>query len=141
MAHYSFIKDNIVIEVITGIAEDDTSTLPEKFDSWEEFYLTQRSEADQCLRTSYNTRGNEHLEDGTPFRGNYAGIGFTYDPDNDVFYEPQPFESWTLNTTTWLWEAPITNPSDDDNFYWWDEDLYQADTSDPKTAGWVSYES
>lgn len=141
MAHYSFIKDNIVIEVITGIDEDDTSTLPEEFDSWEEFYLTMRPEADQCLRTSYNTRGNQHLFDGTAFRGNYATIGGIYDSENDVFIDPQPYSSWTLNQTNWTWEAPIPNPSDDETVYWWDEDLYQADTSDPKTAGWVAYES
>ena len=131
MAHYSFIKDNIVIEVITGRDEDDLDTLPEEFETWEEFYITQRPEADQCLRTSYNTRSNEHLLEGEAFRGNYAGIGFTYDPDNDVFYEPQPFASWTLNQKNWTWEAPIPDPSDEENVYWWDEENQE----------WVAYES
>lgn len=108
MAHYSFIKDNIVIEVITGIDEDDISTLPEEFESWEEFYLTMRPEADLCLRTSYNTSGNQHLDGKTALRGNYAGVGFTYDPENDVFIPPQPvIDGWTytLNTETWTWDG------------------------------------
>lgn len=124
MAHYAFINtDNIVVEVITGIDESETETLPEEFDSWEAFYQTQR-DALVCKRTSYNTRGGEHLFEGTPLRGNYAGIGFTYDETNDVFYEPQPFPSWTLNETNWMWEAPVPKPEfDEDNpiFYVWNE--------------------
>ena len=124
MAHYAFINtDNIVVEVITGKDETDTETLPEGFDSWEEFYETQRVSL-VCKRTSYNTQGGEHLLEGTPLRGNYAGIGFTYDETNDVFYEPQPFPSWTLNETNWMWEAPVPNPEfdeDNPNFYVWNE--------------------
>ena len=138
MAHYAFLDDsNIVIEVITGIDEDATETLPDGFDSWEAFYLSMRPNASACKRTSYNTRNNQHLDGGTAFRGNYAGIGFTYDSDNDVFYEPKPYASWTLNSD-WEWVAPIDKPSDYDTvYYYWDEDVYQADTSDPKTEGWV----
>jgi hypothetical protein len=40
-------------------------------------------------------------------RGNYAGIGYVYDAANDVFYPPQPGPEWTLNTKSWLWEAPV----------------------------------
>ena len=108
MAHYAFIKDNIVTEVITGVDEDDKSTLPEEFDSWEEFYLSRRPDADSCKRTSYNTGGNKHNNKGTPFRANYAGIGYTYDKDNDVFISPKPeITGWTytLDTDTWLCEG------------------------------------
>lgn len=55
-----------------------------------------------------------------PLRKNYAGIGFTYDPVLDAFYSPQPYPSWTLNTTTCLWEAPVSYPSDG-KVYVWDE--------------------
>ena len=78
----------------------------------------------------------------TASRGS-AGIGFTYDSTGDVFYEPQPYPSWTISTAEAKWEAPITMPTlTDDQIaaeqgYTWDEDAYQADTSDPKTAGWV----
>jgi len=71
-------------------------------------------------QTSYNTRGGVHLTDGTPLRKNYAGIGFTYDEDKDAFIPPKPFNSWTLNETTCLWEAPVAYP-DDDNDYTWNE--------------------
>jgi len=106
MAHYAFIKNEIVTEVITGKNEDDTT--PEGFTNWEDYYLTKRVDQDLCKRTSYNTLGNEHLLGGTAFRGNYAGIGFTYDETNDVFIPPQPSEdgwTFTLDTNTWLWNG------------------------------------
>jgi hypothetical protein len=71
------------------------------------------------IQTSYNTHGNQHPE-GRPLRGNYAGIGYTYDQVNDVFYAPKPFNSWVLNESTWLWEAPVAMP-DDGKLYEWDE--------------------
>jgi len=130
MAHYAFInEENIVTEVITGIDEDNTDTLPEGFASWEAWYADFRGQT--CKRTSYNTFENSHLLGGTAFRGNYAGIGMTYDTDNDVFYLPQPYGSWTLSSN-WAWEAPIAYPTDGLNYYW-DEDAYQADN----TTGWV----
>jgi|DEB0MinimDraft_10_1074344.scaffolds.fasta_scaffold05588_4 hypothetical protein len=91
-------------------------------------------------RTSYNTRENKHLNGGTPFRGNYAGVGFTYDPINDIFYSPQPYNSWTLNLTTASYEAPVAYPSiityGDGAYYriTWDEDNLRwlgYDNSDP----------
>jgi hypothetical protein len=83
------------------------------------------------IQTSYNTRGNVHYapsppaEPGTPdggvaLRGNYAGIGYTYDIPNDVFYAPQPYPSWILSSSTWLWEAPVPYPTDG-KVYTWDE--------------------
>lgn len=113
MAHYAFINnENKVVEVITGVDENDTSNLPEEFSSWEEFYETQR-EGLTCKRTSYNTTANTHREDGTPFRGNYAGIGDVYDPENDVFYAEQPYPSWTCTEeTNWVWTCPVELPSD-----------------------------
>ena len=81
----------------------------------------------EWIQTSYNTRGNVHyLPDSDtpsgnpPLRGNYAGIGYTYDRTNDVFYAPQPYASWKLNNTTWSWEAPVAQPEDGKR-YTWDE--------------------
>ena len=71
-------------------------------------------------QTSYNTIGGVHKSGGTPLRKNYAGIGYTYDEDKDAFIPPKPFNSWTLNETTCLWEAPVAYP-DDDNDYTWNE--------------------
>ena len=82
------------------------------------------------IQTSYNTFGNVHYgQDGLPdggiaLRANYAGIGFTYDAENDVFYSPKPeYASWTLNRETWQWEAPVPMPIDEtgDKVYDWDE--------------------
>ena len=111
MAHYAFIKDNIVTEVITG--KDETETAPDGFADWEEYYLTKRPGQDACKRTSYNTMGNTHALGDTPFRGNYAGIGHTYDSSNDVFYQPQPYASWSLDSNS-IWQPPIPYPSDGD---------------------------
>lgn len=133
MAHYTFLDNtNTVIEVIVGKEEDDLDTLPNGFTSWEDYYLTKRPNANKCLRTSYNTLENLHITGGTPFRGNYAGIGFTYNEENDIFLPPKPFESWTLNTDKAKWEAPISEP-DNVELYFWDEEQYQNDN----TLGWV----
>ena len=93
---------------------------PEVIDNtvyWEGYY----GKGQLCKRTSYNTIGGVHQNGGTPFRKNYAGVGMTYDPVRDAFYAPQPFESWTLNEDTCLWEAPVAYP-DDENLYLWDEE-------------------
>jgi hypothetical protein len=117
MAHYAFINENnIVTEVIVGKDEDDLDTLPDGFANWEEWYGDFRGQT--CKRTSYNTIANTHTGDGTPFRGNYAGIGFSYDPDQDVFLAPQPYPSWVLNETTWTWEAPVAYPTDGEAYIW-----------------------
>lgn len=93
---------------------------PEVIDNtvyWEGYY----GKGQLCKRTSYNTVGGVHQNGGTPFRKNYAGVGYIYDPVRDAFYAPQPFESWTLNEDTCLWEAPVAYP-EDENSYLWDEE-------------------
>jgi hypothetical protein len=85
---------------------------------WEGYY----GKGQLCKRTSYNTIGGVHQNGGTPFRKNYAGVGYTYDPVRDAFYAPQPFASWTLNEDTCLWESPIPYPDDTENSYLWDEE-------------------
>lgn len=113
MAHYAFINENnTVTQVIVGRDEDD---LAEGVTSWETYYGERMGQ--RCLRTSYNTYGNKHLEGGAPFRGNYAGVGFTYDEENDVFVAPKPFPSWTLNDF-YLWEAPVPYPTDGEEHVW-----------------------
>ena len=63
--------------------------------------------ASMWIQTSYNTHAGRHKLGGTPFRGNHAAIGYTWDEDNNIFYEEKPEPTWVLNTTTGLWQSPI----------------------------------
>lgn len=103
MGHFAKVVDGKVVQVI--VAE------PEFFNSFVD------SSAGTWLQTSYNTYGNKH-PNGTPLRGNYAGVGYTYDQINDVFYAPKPFPSWTLDQETWLWNAPTPYPEDGKQYEW-----------------------
>ena len=109
MAHYAFLDGNyIVTEVIVGKDENN-------FD-WERHYGDLRGQL--CKRTSYNTIGGVHKEGGTPYRKNYAGIGYTYDPVRDAFIPPKPYNSWVLNEDSCLWEAPVAYPTDGKQYSW-----------------------
>lgn len=72
-------------------------------------------------QTSYNTYGGVHLLGKKPFRKNHAGIGYTYNEDRDAFIPPKTYNSWILNETTCIWEAPIQRPIDSEYPYTWDE--------------------
>lgn len=123
MAHYAFLdQDNIVTEVIVGKDEAEDGV------DWEEQYGAFRGQP--CKRTSYNTQGGSHLSGGTPFRKNYAGIGYTYDADRDAFIPPKTYPSWLLNEESCLWEAPVPYP-DDGERYTWDEDAQAWVPSEP----------
>ena len=80
-----------------------------------------------CKRTSYNTQGGVHKLGGTPFRKNYAGVGYIYDPVRDAFYSEQPYNSWTLDESTCYWQPPTPRPEGMD--WYWKED----------TTEWVDY--
>jgi hypothetical protein len=69
-------------------------------------------------QTSYNTHGGVHDNGGTPFRKNFAGIGYTYDEDRDAFIPKKPYNSWILNEDTCLWGAPISKPKDEKAYQW-----------------------
>lgn len=116
MSHFAKIVNGIVTQVIVAEADFFTTFVDTSPGTW--------------VQTSFNTRGGKHYNpvtgientsETTPaLRGNYAGIGYTYDSNNDVFYAPQPFPSWILNKSTWSWESPIPYPNDG-NVYIWDE--------------------
>jgi hypothetical protein len=115
MAHYAFLDNsNIVTEVITGKDEGEENT------DWEVHYGNFRGQV--CKRTSYNTSGGTHSFGGTPFRKNYAGIGYIYDKDRDAFIPPSPFPSFLLNEETCLWEAPVPYPTDGERYTWNEEE-------------------
>lgn len=114
MAHYAFLdENNIVTAVIVGKNEGEEGT------DWEQHYGNFRGQT--CKRTSYNTSGGVHSGGGTPFRKNYAGIGYTYDAGRDAFIPPKSYPSWLLNETTCQWYPPAPYPNDGE-LYTWDED-------------------
>ena len=92
MGHFAKVVDGKVTQVIVAESEFFTTFVDSSPGEW--------------IQTSYNTIGNQHTQGGTPLRGNYAGIGYTYDKTNDVFIAPKPADDATLNTETWLWEVP-----------------------------------
>ena len=112
MGHYAKIVDGKVDNVIVANPEFFESFVDNSPGTW--------------LQTSYNTHGGVHYgPDGQPdggiaLRANYAGIGYTYDAANDVFYAPQPFPSWTVSAPDWIWKAPVECPTDGKT-YTWDE--------------------
>lgn len=119
MAHYAFLdSNNIVTEVIVGKDEGEQGI------DWEQHYGNFRGQV--CKRTSYNTKGGVHTGGGTPYRKNYAGIGYSYDAERDAFIPPKPFESWLLNEDSCLWEAPVAHPNDG-GFYNWNEETQAWD--------------
>lgn len=123
MAHYALLNyQNTVTKVCTGKNEDETDTNIE--------IVYQNMFGQLCKRTSYNTRGGVHYNPDTnepsadqskAFRKNYAGVGYTYDQARDAFIPPKPYNSWTLNENTCLWEAPVPYPADGQDYKWNEE--------------------
>lgn len=116
MAHYAFLdENNIVVEVIVGRDEEEDR-------DWEKEYSNVRGL--KCKRTSYNTYNGIHVNGGTPFRKFYAGIGFVYIDELDIFLPPKPYASWIVDPILQYWTAPIPIP-DEINLYDWDEQNLQ----------------
>tara|TARA_R110000868_G_scaffold62099_1_gene188021 strand:+ start:72 stop:461 length:390 start_codon:yes stop_codon:yes gene_type:complete len=127
MAHFAKINtDNIVVDVVvvkdSEILIDGSENEQKGIDFLNSLFNTNYN----WKKTSYNTYGGVHINDGTPFRKNFAGIGFTYDSGRDAFISPKPFNSWSLNETTCQWEAPVAYP-DDNKKYRWNEDTTSWD--------------
>jgi hypothetical protein len=99
MSHFAKVLDGKVLKIIAAEADFFDTFIDSSPGEW--------------IQTDYNTRENIHYglngepDGNAPMRGNYAGIGYIYDIENDVFYSPQPGPEWTLNTATWLWELNI----------------------------------
>lgn len=113
MAHFAQIdENNVVVQVlVVSDAEEHRG---------QEFLADDLGLGGTWKKTSYNTQGGVHALGGTPYRKNYAGIGYKYDAARDAFIPPKPFNSWVLNDDTCLWEAPVAYPTDG-KMYTWDE--------------------
>ena len=128
MAHFAKLdSDNKVVQI--DVVSNDIAT-DEKAGA--DFLNALYGTSDTWKQTSYNTTANIHSGGGTPFRKNFAAIGYAYDSGRDAFIPPQPYPSWILNDTTCVWDSPIPYP-DDDKSYKWDEATYQEDN----TEGWM----
>ena len=143
MAHCAKISEENIVLTVNAVddgnaaSEEKGQAFLERVHGWPEHLW---------IKTSYNTLANTHKLGGTPFRGNYAGIGYTWDSENEIFWHPQPHASWTKDVSSASWVAPIATPeltseqqtqNDVDAthlwVYTWDESAYQADN----TTGWV----
>ena len=117
MAHFAEInEENIVTRVlVVDNSEEDNGQV---------FLAETLGLGGTWLKTSYNTQGGVHSNGGTPFRKNYAGIGYTYDSGRDAFIPPKPYASWVLNEDKCLWDAPTPMPVEEGKmFRWVEEDL------------------
>ena len=153
MAHFAKLGINSKVMAVHVLNNDDMKNADNNED---ETVGQQRLQeihgwpAQMWIQTSYNTRGGKYYDaDGSEasdqskaFRGNYAGIGYIWDEDNNIFLPPQPYASWTKDVSTASWKSPITYPSvqnytaDDSSTQpwdiYWDEAAYQANNS----KGW-----
>ena len=147
MGHWARIDENNIVQEVIVIKEEMLDT-----GGW--------GDKSQWIKTSYNTRRGKHYvpsddqnfseesaDQSKALRYRFAGLGMKYDAENDVFYYPSSINaSHIFDTTTWSWIPPIPkpdskeNPDDEGTSYVWNENLYQADTGNPKTKGWVSVE-
>ena len=117
MAHFCKLGVGNIVERVKVVSNDIATTEQAGIDFLNNLYGTR----DVWKQTSYNTKGGIHLLDETPFRKNYAGIGFKYDLSRDAFIPPKPYNSWVLNETTCLWEAPVAHPTDGEKYIWNEE--------------------
>ena len=149
MAHFAKIsEENIVLQVLTLDNNDMLNEAGVATESVGQVYLETHNNwpSHLWIQTSYNTESNEHKLGGTAFRGNYAGIGFTWDSDNEIFWSPKQYDSWTKDIASASWKSPLgdspnlnseqQNQNNAKSHTWtyiWDESAYQSDN----TTGWV----
>ena len=117
MAHFAEIDSNSLVLRVVVVSNADTALADGKETESIGIAHCQKLFGGTWVQTSYN--GN--------FRKNYAGVGSTYDSTRNAFYSPKPFNSWVLNESTCIWEAPVSMPSDagegdPPKMYRWDED-------------------
>jgi hypothetical protein len=121
MAHFAKLdENNIVLEV--NVVNNATLDFENEEASGIAFLTEWSGGHTNWKQTSFNTVGNKHINNGSPFRGNYAGVGYKYDLEFDVFIPPRPYLSWKLNYETFQWEAPTPMPDAIENYVWrWSE--------------------
>ena len=149
MAHFAKISEtNEVLTVLTLKNSDMLNAEGVEDESVGQQYLERHNNwpAQMWIQTSYNTSQGIHRLGGTPLRGNYAGIGYTWDEDDQIFWPKKPYASWVKHNASASWKSPIGDAPDltaeqksqrqaktHNWFYNWNEDIYQSDN----TSGWI----
>lgn len=114
MAHFAEIDENNIVTRVLVVADEEDHR-------GQEFLATDLGLGGTWKKTSYNTQGGVHVNGGTPFRKNYAGVGYTYDESRDAFIPEKPYPSWVLNEETCLWDAPTPMPVVEGKMFEWVE--------------------
>lgn len=136
MAHFAKISnENKVLAVLTLDDKNTENSEGVEVESIGQAYLEKHNNwpANMWIKTSYNTSKNTHKKGGTPFRGNYAGIGYKWDAIDQIFWPPQPYPSWVKNMSEARWESPIGDApqiSDEEKLlstYIWNEETQSWD--------------
>jgi hypothetical protein len=123
MAHWAELdENNVVLRVLVGDNNDPAGD--------EGYQWLIDNLGGTWKKTSYNTVAGVHTAGGTPFRKNYAGIGYTYDEALDAFLPPKPFASWVVDEATGTWKAPVDMPVTEGKYYTWNEDTLSWDEHD-----------
>ena len=151
MAHFAKIADTSkVLTVVTLDNKDMLNADGVEDEVIGQQYLERHNNwpAQMWIQTSYNTSGGKHNsgDDSKALRGNYAGIGHTWDEDNNIFYSKKPYPSWVLDVSTATWNSPIgdapvltseqqvqNEASTHDWYYTWNEDSQSWDLIDSLT--------
>jgi len=110
MAHFAKISDTSKVLSVHNVNDSDCLNADGVEDETVgQQYLEKHNHwpAEKWIQTSYNTSGGTHINGGIALRGNYAGIGYEWDEDNQIFWPKKPFASWVKNTTTASWHSPI----------------------------------
>ena len=150
MAHFAKLGANgKVIQVLTLDNKDMLNADGIEDEAVGQQYLERHNNwpAQMWIQTSYDTSGNKHNsgDDSKAFRGNYAGIGYSWDEDNNIFWSKKPYASWVKDTATASWKSPIGDApaltaeqeeqNEADTHQWgysWNEDNQSWDLSDSK---------
>jgi hypothetical protein len=122
MAYFAKLNENNIVTQVVSVNNNellDSNGVEQEQKGIDFLKLLYDEPNSKWIQTSYNTRNNKHLNEGTPFRGNYASLNYVWDEINQIFYPQKPYPSWTLDLSISDWTAPVARP---EGPHYWDED-------------------
>jgi len=145
MAHFAKLDENNIVLNVHVVADSDCQKDGVEDEETGRQFLQKIHNWPYWRQTSYNTYNNQHKLGGTPFRGNYAGIGDEWDEDNQIFWYEKPYPSWVKNVSTASWESPIGPAPDltseqvtqNESTHWWEYQWNESDYQSDNSTGWV----